>query len=79
MIWREVSRVYEHGGSWALRVPPKIRQALQLRPTDLILLTVIDDHVLLTRFDAERILPRQEARQLVTTVEKAIPSKAAND
>lgn len=73
MIQRDVSTYFKHGGSWAVRLPPAIRNALGLRPGDLVLLTLVDDHVILSHYDPERILPRQEARQLVNRVE-AVPA-----
>jgi AbrB family looped-hinge helix DNA binding protein len=71
-IPRFVSRYFRHGGSWAVTLPPKIRETLGLRPGDLVLLTCIDNHVVLSYYDPERILPRQEARQLVTRVQTAL-------
>jgi antitoxin component of MazEF toxin-antitoxin module len=71
-IFRDDSTYFKHGGSWAVRLPPKIREALGLRPGDLVLLTYVDDHCVVSRYDPERILPRQEAKQLVSRVSAAL-------
>jgi bifunctional DNA-binding transcriptional regulator/antitoxin component of YhaV-PrlF toxin-antitoxin module len=66
----EVSRYQRNGNSWCVIIPPKIREALCLVPRDLVLIRVVEDMVVMRRFDPARILSRQEAREAATRVQR---------
>jgi antitoxin component of MazEF toxin-antitoxin module len=47
-----VSRYRQIGGSWGLILPPKVREALTLRPGDLIIVSIVGTRAVLSRFVA---------------------------
>jgi len=75
---RIVSRPFKLGKSFALTVAPAVREFLGYRPGDLLLLTMYDGYIVVTLLDPERILPRQEAVQVVTSVKKAFAAEASH-
>lgn len=66
----QVSRYQRNGGSYCIIIPKPIAAALCLAPHDLVLMRVVEDYVVFRRFDAARILSRQEARQFVTNIKR---------
>ena len=58
------TRYQKNGSSFCVIIPPKIREALGLVPRDLLVIVMIDDAMVLRKFELERILSRQEARYL---------------
>jgi antitoxin component of MazEF toxin-antitoxin module len=73
-----ISRYQRNGGSYCIIIPPAVRDALCLAPHDLVLMRVVEDFVVFRRFDAARILSRQEARQFVTNIQRCEAEAAAN-
>lgn len=67
----ELSRYQKNGGSFCIIIPRAVSESLGLVPHDLVLMRVVEDYVVFRRFEPSRILSRQEARQLVTNIQRA--------
>jgi len=73
-----VSRYQKTGGSYCIIIPPVAREYLLLAPRDLVVMRLTDDALVIRRFESERILSRQEARQIVKVAEANNGSEASN-
>jgi hypothetical protein len=78
MLGRLTSKPFKIGKSYAVTLAPALRNYLTYRPGDWLLMTMVDGYVVICPLDAERILPRQEARQVVTKVQKSFSAEASN-
>lgn len=73
-----ISRYQKTGGSFCIIIPPAAREYLLLAPRDLVVMRLTDDALVIRRFESERILSRQEARQIVKVAESGNGAEASD-
>ncbi len=74
MLFRRITaRYFRKGGSYAVLVPPAVRDFLCLSPGDVVLYTLVDDAAVMVRVDHNRILELAEARKLAQRAKLVSP------
>ncbi len=75
---RAIKQLFRKGGSYGVIVPPVFREKCSMRPGDFVMLTLVGESIVLSPFSADRIVSRQEARQVVTVAEREKSAEASH-